>query len=86
MFMKSTTGLPGSPYYPRFPSPLGGMPGPVSNGMVQHPGQYLPYGFQSPMGYFPNPGLHHPMQQPQQQQLQPGVVVITISTPLTLPD
>ena len=48
----------GAPYYPRFPSPQG-LPGQMPpNGMVQHPGQMLPYGYQPQMGYYPNPGMH----------------------------
>ena len=79
--MQASPGMPGTPYYPRFPSPLGGMPGPVPNGMAPHPGQYLPYGFQQPMGYYPNPGLPHPMQQTQQQQQQqqPGFATNGVS-------
>ena len=61
--LQANPGLPGNHYYPRFPSPLGGAPGPVHNGMVQHPGPYMSYGYQPHMGYFPNPGLPHPMQQ-----------------------
>jgi hypothetical protein len=42
--------------------------------MQQHPGPYLPYGYQPPMGYYP--GIPHGVHQ---QQAQPFVQVLTLT-------
>ena len=57
--MQANPVVPGGPYYPRYPLAQG-VPGQVSNGIGQHPGPYLPYGYQPPMGYYPNPAMHQP--------------------------